>query len=117
MSAPEILPICTTAAGRGGLVIKGQWHVPIYCMNCWRHHGYCNESATDPGGGYVGYLCDPCAETWSPLVGASLVPDAVHWQRVRDAELEDYGRALTALEQAQELDDVNSPLAKVARSR
>ena len=81
---PEILPICTTRSLRGGTYIRGVWHVPVHCMNCGDHHGYCNESAVQRKE-YVGYLCDGCAESWSPLVGTMLIPDEVHWQRAREA--------------------------------
>lgn len=116
---PEILPRCTTIAKTGGMEIRGVWHVPTYCMFCGKHHGYQPESATDPGGGYVGYVCDPCAEIPrnSELVGLSVVPDEVHWQRVREAQLEEHGRELTVTELVRVLDDGTGPLARLLRSR
>lgn len=117
MSTPDILPVCTTRSKRGGLSIRGVWCVPIHCMFCGKHNGYCNESATDPGGGYVGYCCDDCASIPrnSDLVGLSLIPDEVHWQRVREAQLEEHGKLLTLDELAVALDDVNSPMSVLAR--
>ena len=47
--------------------------VPVYCMNCGDQHGLRREPT--PGSGYVGYLCDKCAESWSPMVGLMLTPD------------------------------------------
>lgn len=117
MSKPDVLPLCTTRSGVGGLEIDGVWCVPVHCMNCGKQHGYCNEAATQPGGGYVGYLCDLCAEKWSPVVGLSLIPDEVHWARAREAQQEDYGRALSAAEQVVELGDVNSALSRFVRGR
>lgn len=111
---PDILPVCTTRSGIGGKWINGVWNVPVYCMNCGKQHGFCNESAVQRKE-YVGYLCDTCAESWSPLVGTMLIPDQVHWQLAREAQLEEYGRDLTVTEQIRELDDVNSPLSRFAR--
>jgi hypothetical protein len=115
MSTAGILPICTTREPRGRIQIRGVWCVPIYCMNCHKQHGYRNEP--EPGSGYVGYLCDPCAETWSPLVGTMLVPDEVHAQIAAAEQLEWYGRVLAEHELAEVLKDGNSTLAKLARDR
>lgn len=120
MSSTEILPICTTRSGIGGVSIKGVWHVPVYCMFCGKHHGFCPEEAVLAAQkipGYVGYVCDLCAENTrnNELVGIALIPDQVHWQRVADAQREEYGRELTLEEQAKELSDVNSALSRIIR--
>ncbi|HEU4727673.1 MAG TPA: hypothetical protein VFT22_07285 [Kofleriaceae bacterium] len=115
MPGPDVLPICTTREVRGRIQIRGLTMVPVHCMNCGKHYGYCPEP--EPGSGYVGYLCEPCAEKWSPIVGVSLTPDEAFWQRAREAQLEDYGRELTVDEQTRELGDVSSPLSLLARSR
>lgn len=115
MSAPDILPLCTTRETRGAIWIKGLGAaIPTYCMNCGIHYGYRNDAP--PAAGYVGVLCDPCGDKWMPLAGVSLVPDQVHAQRARDAMLEAHGRLLSVVEQAIELDDVNSVLSRFARS-
>jgi hypothetical protein len=111
----DVLPICTTREIRGRVLIEGVWCVPCYCMNCHRQHGFCNEPG--PGSGYVGYLCEKCAETWSPLIGTMIVPDAVHAHRCRDEMLESHGREMTEAEILVALDDASSPLAKLARER
>lgn len=114
MSA-DVLPICTTRELRGRVLIEGEWCVPVFCMNCHKQQGYRNEPV--PGSGYVGYLCVPCAEKWSPLVGTMVVPDSVHAAKCRNEMLESHGRELTETEILKALDDVNSPLAKLARER
>lgn len=115
MSAADILPLCTTRETRGAIHIAGLGSaIPTYCMNCGRHYGYRNDAP--PGAGYVGVICEPCAEKWSPLVGVSLVPDQVHAQRANEAMLNDYGRVLSAVEQMIALDDVDSVLSRFARS-
>lgn len=114
MPSPDVLPACVTREVRNRITIHGVVNVPVYCMNCHRHHGYCPErDASTPG--YVGYLCDACAEKWSPVVGASLVPDEVHALRAANAMREDYGRVLTPNEQVSELADVNSKLSLLVR--
>jgi hypothetical protein len=113
MSA-DILPICHTRSGKGGLWIRGQWQVPCYCMACGKHHGYRDEPV--PGSGYVGYLCDdPCAATYSAAVGEMLTPDEA-FGAVFVAEAHDVLRG-DVTEQAVErlLSDESSSLAKLAR--
>lgn len=114
MSA-DILPVCTTREVRGRIQINGVWCIPCYCMNCGKQHGYRNEP--DASSGYVGYLCDLCAERWSPLVGTMLVPDEAFAQIATAEMLEKYGRVLSDAEQHEVLKDGNSTLAKLARSR
>jgi hypothetical protein len=100
---------------RGEISVRGEPQVPCYCMNCHKQFGYRNKPG--PGSGYVGYLCVPCAETWSPLVGTMLVPDEVHAARCRDEMLESHGRQLTELEILKALDDATSPLSLLVRER
>lgn len=115
MSAPDVLPICTTRELRGEITIDGVPHVPCYCMNCHQQKGF--RDKPQPGSGYVGYLCERCAEAWSPLVGTMLVPDAVHAARCRDEMLESHGRELTEIEVVAALDDATSPLSLLVRER
>lgn len=114
MSA-DVLPICTTREMRGEIRIDGIARVPCYCMNCGKQNGYGHKP--HPGSGYVGFICEPCAETWSPLVGTMLVPDEVHAARCRDEMLESHGRQLTELEILKALDDATSPLSLLVRER
>lgn len=112
---PEVLPLCTTRETRGRIWIRGLGPaIPTYCMNCGVHYGYRNDAP--PAEGYVGVICEPCAEKWQPLLGVAIVPDEVHARRASDAMLEAYGRQLSVLEQAIALDDVNSILSRFARS-
>jgi hypothetical protein len=111
----DLLPICTPREVRGRIQINGVWCIPLYCMNCGKQHGYRNEP--DAASGYVGYLCDPCAERWSPLVGTMLVPDVAFAELASAEMLDTYGRILTDAEQVRVLDDPSSSLAKLARDR
>lgn len=115
MSTPEVLPLCTTRETRGAIHIAGLGSaIPTYCMNCGVHYGYRNDAP--PAAGYVGVICEPCAEKWQPLLGVAVVPDQVHAQRANEAMMNDYGRVLSVLEQAIALDDVDSILGRFARS-
>jgi hypothetical protein len=111
----DILPICTTRSLVGEILINGRPRVPCYCMNCGKQHGFGDKP--HPGSGYLGFICDLCAETWSTLVGTMLVPDEVHAARCRDEMLESHGRALTEPEILKALDDATSPLSLLVRER
>ena len=115
MLGQDILPICTAREVRGRIQIDGVWCIPLYCMNCHKQHGYRNEPG--PESGYVGYLCDPCAEKWSPLVGTMLIPDEAFAQVATAEQLETYGRILSPREQAEAISDPSTSLAKLVRDR
>lgn len=118
MSKPDVMPSCWARETRGRVVIDGVVNVPVFCMNCGKLGGYSPEYMLDPGGGYVGWICQfPCAEKWSPLLGTMLVPDEVFAAAVEAAQVEQYGRVLTPEEQARSLDDPTSMLAKLAKDR
>ena len=63
------------------------------------------------------YLCEPCAETHGDLAGVEMIPDEVWFARIRDAQLEEYGRELSLIEQVDELANPDSALSKLARDR
>jgi hypothetical protein len=87
--------------------------VPIFCANCGAPGGWVPEDTTT----FAFYLCNPCAEKWSPLAGTMAVPDEVFWQKVRDAEMEQYGRVLSTPEVIEALNDPESVLSKLAKER
>ena len=63
------------------------------------------------------YLCDPCAERLGPITNTYMEPDVVFWQKVKEAQLEKYGRELTAPEIVEALKDENHILSKLAKDR
>ena len=87
--------------------------VPIFCANCGKDGGYVPEEASD----FAFYLCDPCAEKWSPLAGTMAIPDEVFWENVKQTQIEAYGRELTGPEIAEALKDEHHVLTKLARDR
>ena len=63
------------------------------------------------------WLCNGCAEKHGNIPGTFMVPDEVYWQRVKDAQLERYGRELDATEVLDQLRDPESMISKLARER
>lgn len=63
------------------------------------------------------YLCESCAEKYGQLDGVEMIPDEVWFARIRDAQLEEHGRELSVPELVRELDDLDSPMSKLARDR
>jgi hypothetical protein len=107
----NVLPDSRAKTTKGRVSIKGSTYVPIYCANCGA-----------PGGGvpeehmtFAFYLCDPCCETHGHIAGTYVEPDAVFFEKVKQAQLEEYGRPLTAEELSSALDTKYHPLAKLAR--
>ena len=87
--------------------------VPIFCANCGADGGLVPEE----GCNFAFYLCQPCADRWSPLSETYVEPDAVFWAKLKDAQLEKYGRELTAPEIIEALKDENSIFSKLAKER
>jgi len=85
--------------------------VPIFCANCGAKGGFVPEENCT----FAFYLCNDCAEKWSPLVGTMAVPDDIFWQKVREAQVEKYGRELSVQELAAALAEQESDLAKLAK--
>lgn len=59
----------------------GQW-MKIFCANCGADGGFIPET----GPHFAFYLCTPCSEKWSPLVGTMMIPDGVFWERAADEQ-------------------------------
>jgi hypothetical protein len=86
---------------------------PIFCANCGKPGGYVPQETTT----FAFYLCNPCAEKWSPLAGTMQVPDEVFWEKVRQAEIEQYGHVLSTPELLKALEEGDSALAKLAKDK
>lgn len=94
-------------------------YVPIYCANCGCDGGWIPEDAArrEAGAGFAFYLCVPCSKKWGHLADTMLMPDEVFWERVKQTQLEAYGRELTADEVLEALKNPNHPLTKLAKDR
>lgn len=90
------------------------WMVEVYCGNCGKPlpllvpEKNCN---------FVFWLCDPCYETHGTIAGMYVEPDVVFWEKVKQAQLEEFGRELSGPEIVEALKDENHILAKLARDR
>ncbi len=107
----DVLPTCVPANPRGVIVRSGVPWVPFYCANCGAFGGRGTTTDMD----FAFYLCCPCAETYGHIAGTMAIPDEVYWQKCKDAQLERYGRELTAVEIDAELANPDSMLSKLAR--
>ncbi len=87
--------------------------VPIYCANCGADGGFVPEENCN----FAFYLCNACAEKWSPLEGTYLVPDNVFWQRLKEEQISRYGRELSETELVELLKDENNSLSKLCKDR
>lgn len=111
MSSAEFLPESRARETRG--VVRSAEHgnlIPIFCANCGKEWGLVPEH-------YVTFafaLCDPCSETHGDVAHTYKEPDAVFWERVRNAEHEKKV-ALTPALLAIELADFGSTFSKLAR--
>lgn len=110
---PDILPN-SVPHERKNIVFRGgvPW-VPIFCANCGVDGGWIPEEACD----FASYLCDPCAIKWGPSSTEYLMPDEVFWEKVKQAQLEKYGRELSAEEVMEQLKISDSMISKLARDR
>jgi hypothetical protein len=110
---PEVIPDARARRSTGEKydAKTGLWWVKAYCINCGK--GWC---WTPKSTSSIGYLCPgPCAEKYAHKFGVMVLPDEVHVQVAIEEQLNTYGRVLTVEEQHAELENGNSPLAKLAR--
>jgi hypothetical protein len=111
---PLILPnSIPRGPARGVKFLNGTPWRPIFCANCGADGGFVPEENCD----FAFYLCQPCAEKHGKIEGTFMVPDEVFWKRVADAQVEKYGRVLTADEQVEALRDSDNLLSKLGRDR
>jgi len=83
----------------------------IFCANCGKDGGRVLENDYD----FAFYLCEPCAENYGKIAGIYMEPDSIFWQKIVDAQVEKYGRTLTAQETAIELQDETSMISKLKK--
>jgi hypothetical protein len=114
----DLLPSSLPAVSRRRVFIEGLWWVPIYCANCGADGGWVTEDSVEQTG-FAFYLCDepkPCAK-YGEIAGITKIPDEAFWLKVREAQLEKYGRVLTPAETVEALKDPQHMLSKLAKDR
>jgi hypothetical protein len=107
----DILPDSRAKTVKNRISIKGTTYIPIFCANCGADGGGVPEENMT----FVMYLCNSCCEKWGHIAGTYAEPDAVFFAKVKQAQIEKYGRVLEPEEMVKALDDVNSTLSKLAR--
>ncbi len=113
MGSPLPLPDSRAREAKNRVVQFGVWCVPVYCANCGCDGGVVPEENTT----YIFYLCNGCADKHGRIEGTYAEPDAIFWEKVKQAQVEKYGRELTAPEVARALDEKGGPLALLAREK
>ena len=108
---PDILPDSRPRERHRARFMNGTYWIPIFCANCGADGGFVPEENCN----FAFFLCTPCCEQWGSLAGTYAVPEEVFWAKVREAQLEKYGRLLNPLEQIEALKDEHHILAKLAR--
>lgn len=89
----------------------------LFCANCGTEGGRVMETDIPNADEFAFYLCIPCSEKYGHVPNMMNVPDEVFWQKVREAQMERYGRELEPQEQIRELDSSDSMLSKLAKDR
>lgn len=115
---PEVLPNCI--ATRSAKVVQwanGMRWIPIFCANCGKSGGMVLETDWERVKNFAFYLCDPCGEKWSPLADYAIAPDEAFWMKVREAQIEDYGRELTGVELVEILKDDTHRITRLCKDR
>ena len=98
-------------------VVRGKWNlpsrnwVPVFCANCGIPYGYVPEENCT----FACWLCDPCAKKWGAQFGLLMMPDEVFWEKVKQEQLERYGRLLNETELQAVAEASCNPLSKLLR--
>jgi NAD-dependent SIR2 family protein deacetylase len=111
MSTPDILPDSRARETKGRIfTANGTW-VPVYCANCGRNGGSCPEENMT----FAFYLCNACVKTYGEVAGTMMVPDQVFYDKVRDEQMEAFGRPLAHHELLCTIEQDSSPLATLLK--
>jgi hypothetical protein len=113
MTMAEILPDCRTKDRRNFSQTQLGISVPIFCANCGAPGGDVPEENMT----FAFYLCTRCAETYGQIAGMMMMPDQVFFEKVKQEQLEAYGRYLSELELLAVVEADASPLATLIKER
>ena len=110
---PDVLPDSRTKVQNKSVFFRGIYWTPIFCANCGADGGLVPSENCN----FAFYLCTPCSEKWQALLGTHCEPDTIFWQKVKDEQMERYGRELSPPEMEEVLKDENNPLTKLCKDR
>jgi hypothetical protein len=109
-SPSNVLPDCRSREARGAVLVNGVYWQPVYCANCGADGGLTPEDST-----FFFWLCNSCFATMGEITNVYLMPDEVYWERVKEEQLEKYGRLLTSDELATVVAADATPLATLIK--
>lgn len=84
--------------------------VQIFCANCGTPWGMVPEEHIT----FAFAMCEPCAEKYGDDAHFYKEPDAVFWERLKNAQLEEHGGILSPEALAIQLADPSSAISKLA---
>lgn len=115
MAAPNILPSSIPMHRKmdSSLSAPGLNWIYIFCASCGADGGRVLENEYD----FAFYLCNDCAEKYGKIDGAYMEPDAVFWEKLKNAQMEKYGRELSPHELQVELEEQGSVISKLAKEK
>lgn len=90
----------------------GTW-IPVFCANCGARGGSCPEENMT----FLFYLCTKCAETHGAIAGLMMMPDEVFFAKLKQEQLDSFGRYLTEEELLAVVAEGASPLATLLTQR
>lgn len=109
----QLLPDSRLADRSKGLkLIAGTWWSPVFCANCTKPYGWVPEENCL----FAVWLCDDCADKWTPLTGTLAMPDEVFWARVVLEQIERYGHLLPEQELLRLRDEATTSLGKLLKA-
>ena len=113
----ELLPLpdCRTKNVKSVVRLGALNWRPIFCANCGADGGLVPEAPENCN--FAFYLCDKCYELHGQVEGTYAEPDSIFWEKVKQAQLEKFGRELAPEEQIEALKDENHILSKLAKER
>jgi hypothetical protein len=114
----DILPNCIAKRSTKTVIWpNGQKWLPLFCANCGTDGPMVLETDYERVNNWAFYLCEPCAEKWSPMVDLCLEPDQVFWKKAHDAQIEKYGRLLEPSELVEVLKDDTNTITRLCKDR
>jgi hypothetical protein len=114
----EILPNCIAQRSERSIVwANGMKWLPTFCANCGNEGGMVLETDWNRVKNFAFYLCEPCAQKWSPMADVAIAPDQAFWNKIHEAQLEQFGRDLTEAEIIEALKDDEHILSKLCKDR
>ena|SRR5437867_10171007 len=98
--ATDILPDSRLKSNKGAKPSKILgWWVPVFCAICGIPYGYVPEENCS----FACWLCNECSENYGEIFGMMMMPDEMYWEKVKEAQIEKYGKELNQQEINQEV--------------